>query len=271
MEKAKISIITACYNHGDVIDDAIQSVQAYSWSVPIEHIIINDGSTDKNTINKLSKLKQAGFTIVDQKNAGPANARNNGIAISTGDFIIPLDADNKLIPPVFEKALSVMEKDNDISVVYTNAKNFGGSDSIWKPGEIDTAKFLNGNYLDTCALIRKNDFITIGGYDDQIPFHGNEDWDLWLNFVLHDYRFYYLEEIGFQYRILENSLSRRESTPNQDRINAYITKKYANAYATYYRKLYAQAEKYQYLQSFIRTNKCRSIAKIILNKKIIEY
>ncbi|RZK26096.1 MAG: glycosyltransferase [Flavobacterium sp.] len=271
MSEAIISVITACFNHGLFIDEAISSVSEYAWNVPVEHIIINDGSTDDYTINKLEELRARGVLIIDQVNAGPANARNAGIAASTGEYILPLDADNKLVPAVFEKALSIMEEDKGISVVYTNARYFGVSDTEWKPGQIDPLKFLAGNYLDTCALVRKKALTSVGGYDDQIPYHGNEDWDLWLNFIFNDYRFFYLEETGYEYREVEASLSKRESTPNQAIINDYIVKKYAKHYAQYYRQLYSEKSKYEYLKHFLRYKKLRSIMKIILNKKLIEY
>jgi len=270
-QDVQISVITACYNHGKYLEENIDSIQSYQWQMPIEHIIVNDGSTDQFTIDKLAELKAKGNNIINQQNGGPANARNAGIAASLGKYILPLDADNKLKPGVFEKAFRLMEKEQDIAVVYTNARCFGDNEYVWEPGEIDPYKFLVANYLDTCSLIRKSEFIEVGGYDDKIPVHGNEDWELWLKMIFAGKRFYYLKEIGYEYRVLNNSLSRTESTPNQQKINEYIARKYALEYAKHYSGLFSEKKKLENLKSFLKTSKLKSIVKIILNKPLIEY
>ena len=271
MQDIQISIITACFNHGTYLEENIHSIQTYKWKIPVEHIIINDGSTDQFTIDKLAQLKAKGNNIIDQKNAGPANARNKGIAASSGKYILPLDADNKLRPAIFEKAFTLMEKEQNVAVVYTNAMCFGDMNYLWEPGEIDPYKFLVTNYLDTCSLIRKSELIEVGGYDDKIPVHGNEDWDLWLKMIFAGKGFYYLKEIGYEYRVLTNSLSRTESTPKQQIINEYIARKYAVEYAIHYSGLFSEKKKLENLKSFLKQHKLKSILKIILNKSLIDY
>lgn len=271
MSDIKISIITACYNHGKYIDEAVNSIKSHNWSFPIEHIIINDGSDDLETIKKLANLKDTGLTIINQQNRGPASARNNGIRISKGKYILPFDADNILRPTTIERAVSIMENDNEISVVYTNAWCFGENEYCWKPGKLDPDKLLSSNYIDACALIKKEDFVEVGGYDENIPFRGNEDWDLWLNLVLNKKVFYYLQDIGFEYRVLNNSLSKTESTPNQASINKYIVKKYATFYALYFSILFNEKNKYDNLKKFLTKEKLKSIVKILMNKPLINY
>lgn len=271
MPDFKISVVTACFNHGKYLDENIQSVRALAAKVPVEHIIVNDGSTDGFTIDKLAALKAKGSIIINQQNAGPANARNTGITASSGKYILPLDADNILVAAVFEKAFTLMEKDSNIAVVYTDAQCFGDMEYTWKPGIIDPYKFLAANYLDTCSLIRKAVLIQAGMYDDKIPIHGNEDWDLWLKFIFTKKQFYYLQEIGFEYRVLNDSLSRRESTPNQQKINEYIVQKYATEYAQHYAGLWNEKKKLENLKSFLGKKKLKSIVKIILDKPLIKY
>lgn len=267
----EISIITPCYNHGHLVEEAVDSVLYYKWKMPIEYIIVNDGSSDAFTKNKLDELKARGITVIDQPNAGPANARNTAITAAKGKYILPLDADNKLRPKVFEKAFDLMEEDDSLDVVYPEAWSFGSSNFHWKPGNVDIVKLMNSNYIDTCSLIRKHSLVEVGCYDDKIPFHGNEDWELWLNMFFTGKKLKYLEEIGFEYRVVDHSLSRRESTPNQEKINEYIAEKYAAQYAKYYRELFREKIVLENLKSFVHDHKLKSIAKIILNKPLIKY
>ena len=271
MSHPLISVITPCYNHGQFLDENVKSVIALSDKVPLEHIIVNDGSTDVKTIEKLTQLKSKGVIVMHQENGGPANARNTAIRASSAEYILPLDADNTLIAEVFEKAFFVMDEDPTIAVVYTDANCFGDMEYAWKPGDIDPYKFLAANYLDTCSLIRKQALIEVDMYDDQIPVHGNEDWDLWLKLIFAKKQFRYLQEIGFKYRVLNDSLSRRESTPKQEKINQYIAKKYAIEYARHYAGLWNEKKKLDNLKSFLRQEKLKSIIKVLFNKPVIKY
>ncbi len=98
MSKPKISIIIPCYNMGDFIDEAIQSVLQYPKVELYEIVVINDGSDDPHTISKLKQLESEGIKIIHQENKGLGNARNTGIQVAQGDYILLLDADNKILP-----------------------------------------------------------------------------------------------------------------------------------------------------------------------------
>jgi glycosyltransferase involved in cell wall biosynthesis len=89
-----ISIIIPCYNQGQYILDAISSVEQYPDNSVYEIIIINDGSTDEISITVLKSLEEKGYHVLNQNNQGLSMARNNGIAIAKGKYILPLDADS---------------------------------------------------------------------------------------------------------------------------------------------------------------------------------
>ncbi|GAA4426789.1 glycosyltransferase [Pontibacter saemangeumensis] len=264
-----ISIITPCYNHGKYLLEAVHSIREYNWSVPIEHIIVNDGSIDEETIHVLEVIKQQGGIVIEQKNAGPSTARNTGIKASTGKYILPVDSDNTIIPTVFEMAYHIMESDSTISVVYTDAQYIGEKSGTWKVGELNKLRLLNRNQVDNCALIRRDDLIQLGGYDEGMPFKGNEDWELWLKMLFNDKKFYYLEEVGYNYRVLHNSLSNTESGPNHVVNKRYLVNKYQPYYATYAIQALEKVLQYEKKQKHIQENKLKSILKILLNKPVL--
>ena len=174
-----ISIITACYNQGFLLEDAIKSIELEKYKNIFEHIIINDGSTDEETLEKLKFFEKNGSIVFNQKNQGLGAARNKGISIASGKYILPLDCDNMIDSKVFIEAALIMEKNNSINVVYTDAEYFGDKKGLWKVGKYSIPKLLFCNYIDACALMRKKIFDESGKYDIRMPAMGHEDWELW--------------------------------------------------------------------------------------------
>ena len=86
-----VSVIVPCYNSGKTLSRTIDSVIRQTWK-NIEIIIVNDGSIDRSTIELLGFLStNPKITVHSQSNKGLASARNSGIRISKGEFILPLD------------------------------------------------------------------------------------------------------------------------------------------------------------------------------------
>src|SRR5688572_16578785 len=89
-----ITVVITCYNHGRFLSTAIESVLAQNYQYK-EIIVVDDGSTD-NT--KEIALKYPSVQYVFQSNQGLSSARNKGIAESSGNYILFLDADDWLLP-----------------------------------------------------------------------------------------------------------------------------------------------------------------------------
>ena len=90
-----ISVIMPAYNALPYIDQAIRSVLDQDYP-NIELIVVDDGSRDGTP--ELAEQFGDRVKVLRQKNAGPAAARNKGIAASRGDFIAFLDADDVWLP-----------------------------------------------------------------------------------------------------------------------------------------------------------------------------
>ena len=91
----KISIIVAVFNVQKYIDKCIKSILNQTLK-DIELIIINDGSTD-NSIDKINEIKDDRITIINKKNEGVSIARNLGLSIATGEYVIFVDSDDFII------------------------------------------------------------------------------------------------------------------------------------------------------------------------------
>ncbi len=221
-----VSIIIPCYNHGDFIEDAIKSIEQCNDKTLYEIVIVDDGSTDKVTQHKLLQLKQQGYNVISQENKGLGAARNTGIEASKAKYILPLDSDNKIHPEYIFKAAKVLDENENISVVYADAEYFGGKTGRWSVGEYSLQKLMLGNYIDACSVFRKSVWEKAGRYDEKMPFMGLEDWDLWLRFSFNGFKFQYLPQVLFYYRVQDSSMLKSLSFSKNAVLNNYIEKKY---------------------------------------------
>jgi glycosyltransferase involved in cell wall biosynthesis len=144
-----ISIIIPCYNQGIYLEEALQSVFQGDDKSIYEIIIVNDGSTDKNTLNILKELSAKGYTVINQPNKGLGAARNTGIREARGKYILPLDSDNKIRPEYIYEGIKLLNEDPLLDVVYGNAEYFGERAGIWESGEFNLQR-LNDRELYRC-------------------------------------------------------------------------------------------------------------------------
>ena len=201
-----LSVIIPCYNHGKYLQDAIDSVIRYT-DQPVEIIIIDDGSTDIFTVEKMKELQKGCYHIIQQPNSGLAKARNAGITVATGKYILPLDADNRIKADYIRKALPLLES-NQCDIVYAKPDFFGDNiaNRKFETKSFDGTDLLFGNYIDACSLFKKDVWIQNNGYDENMPFAGLEDWDFWISSYFKNFRFKFIDEPLFEYRILQNSM-----------------------------------------------------------------
>lgn len=144
--------------------------------------------------------------IINTENQGLAAARNSGISTSTGEFILPLDADDKIGKTYIEKAIQAFKKQTELALVYCRGEYFG-----YKKGPIEGdgyggyANLLLYNSIFCSAFFRKEDFLRVGGYNEKMK-GGWEDWELWLRLLSIDSKVYQIPEELFFYRIKETSM-----------------------------------------------------------------
>ena len=205
-----VSIIIPCFNHGLFLSEAINSALNSTYS-PLEIIVVDDGSADDS--REIALKFREGYTNVHyvyQDNRGPSAARNLGIRISRGEYILPLDADDKISKDYIEKAVQILKENSEIKVVYGNAEFFGAKTGSWKLQEFSLHRLALRNMIYSSALFRKSDYDQTGGYDERLVY-GHEDWEFWISMLKDGGYAYKLENTtGFYYRIHQHS--RRRTT-----------------------------------------------------------
>lgn len=239
-----VSVVIPCYNQGEYILEAISSVEACQERI-YEILIVNDCSTENLTIKVLNYLRDNGYLVIDhQSNQGLAEARNTGVMKARGRYILPLDSDNKIRPEYLTKAIEILDKYPEIGIVYGNPEYFGERTGVWEVPEFNINKIAARNYIDACAIYRKQVWQECGGYDPKIPDKlGYEDWDFWLGAAENGWQFYHVNEVLFDYRVRGDSMVSACRIPeNHARLVHYISSKHLGIYTTNFASILAEKD-----------------------------
>lgn len=211
----KVSIIVPLYNLADYVGETLQSAVNQTHK-DTEIIVVNDCSTDSSLqVAREWAARYSQIQVIDMKrNVGLPAARNIAIAASKGDFILPLDADDKIDSQYLEKTLALMTP--EVGVVSTYMNIFGARPELTgHPGSCypifypTREQILNGNCMPVCSLIRRQTVIDAGLYPEAMT-QGSEDWGLWVKIICWtNWKVAVLPEYLFHYRTRPGSMSRQ--------------------------------------------------------------
>jgi glycosyltransferase involved in cell wall biosynthesis len=181
-ERPLVSIVVPCFNHGRHLLECLASLRAQTYP-ELQVIVVDDGSTEAETREVMDRLEagEDGVELVRMPaNSGPSAARNAGLARVRGRYVLPVDADNLLVPDAVERLVEhLREADERVGFVYPNLQFFGNRDDYFQAPRYDLLGLLEGNYADTCSLIDADVFAAGLRYPEEIV-HGHEDWDFVL-------------------------------------------------------------------------------------------
>lgn len=237
MDNTLVSVIVPCFNQARYLNEALQSVlqQSYeNW----ECIIVNDGSPDNTEhIAKQWTEKDNRFKYLFKKNGGLSSARNAGIAISEGEFILPLDADDILHPEYLKKLVPELIKDQTLGIVSCYSKFFTGTIK----NIVNELKPIGGTYhslmfqnaLIATSLFRKKYWKEVGGYDETMR-KGFEDWEFWLAITKRGFDYKIIDEFLFYYRKAIKSMLVDTINKHAEANMEYIFRKHKELYVEHF-------------------------------------
>jgi glycosyltransferase involved in cell wall biosynthesis len=168
--EGKTSIVIPCFNQGAMLREALASVEQVRNANLLEVIVVDDGSSEAETTTILSQLEEAGYCVVAQPNRGLGAARNAGIRLARGEFILPLDSDNRVRDAYLNEAASLLKDNPSLDVIYADAEYFGDRSGRWQIPEFDLLSLIRMNFIDACASV-ETDFGLHhqGRYPDSFP------------------------------------------------------------------------------------------------------
>ncbi len=201
-----------------MVQAAVTSALAQSHP-EVEVVVVDDGSTDLLTQATLERIESAGGArVVRQANQGLSGARNRGIEVATGDYILPLDHDDDMHVDYAAKAAAVLDARPNVGIVYARAERFGASTGEWHLPDFTIGRMLMGNVIYASSMFRRSDWIAVDGYSTELH-RGWEDWGLWMKILGLGREVVRLDEILFRYRDTEGSMAKGMSYA--DRVEAF--------------------------------------------------
>ena len=200
------SIVIPCFNYGDYLAEAIDSALAQTHR-PIEVIVVNDGSTDHS--ETVAKAYGDRIRYVHQANAGVPAARNAGIRLAGGDYVVFLDADDTLDDTFVAKCASVLEAHAEAGFVYTQRRSFGRESGCSRFPQYDLDELKRSNFIHATALIRAA-VLRDHTFDETFA-RGHEDWHFFLTLAEHGIQGVLVDQPLFSYRKHQDRTSKLDS------------------------------------------------------------
>ncbi len=218
MEKPLISVVVLSHNYGRFLPQCLESVLNRQRGVgSLELIVIDDASEDETP--DLAKQYQSDSRVKwirHSRNWGHIESANEGLALSEGDYILRLDADDFLAEGFFVSALAAFRKYPDAGLVYGNFDLMDEDSRITKKAAdqihggkdfvgFEVEKLIFNNFICPSAiLVRREAWESVGFRYDENVFYG-EDWWTWLRIGLKN-PFVYLNQVVSRFRVHSRSL-----------------------------------------------------------------
>ncbi|HTT93530.1 MAG TPA: glycosyltransferase [Solirubrobacterales bacterium] len=177
-----VGIIVPCFRHGVFIADCIESIKSQTLA-PSRVVVVDDGSDDPETIAALAALDRdpAIEVLRQESNLGPSAARNRALEVLDTNYVLPIDADDKLLPDAVELMVGQLETaPENVGFVYPHVRHFGNRDDFVRMPAYNLWLLMVENYCPAPALFDRRVFDEGGvRYPEEIVV-GHEDWDLIL-------------------------------------------------------------------------------------------
>ena len=255
-----VSVIIPSYNLGQYLPQTLKSVMDQTFE-DWECLIVENGSTDAsmNVVSDFCAADKRFVPVVFQENVGVAAARNRGLELAEGEYILFLDADDLLDPHYMDAAMAAFKLDPSLDVVYGKAERFG-AETTWDLPLFSMDTMLASNCLYISCFFRRSAVMAGGDRPEpamtgteasvmpgvtghlSVSFDpafktGYEDWDFWLTFfeqLDHEPRVLRLPSVCFYYRTRRHSRNHGISDEALADIRRALWEKHKALYAKYF-------------------------------------
>jgi glycosyltransferase involved in cell wall biosynthesis len=190
-----VTAVVTCFNYGAYLPEAVASLLAQEPAPEV--VVVDDGSTDPATLVALDHLPP-GVRVIRQPNAGVCAARNRGLAEAHTEFVLCLDADDRLAPGSLALLRSALDEHPSAGFAYGHQRFVGGWDGEMRFPPYDPLRLLDRHLIGPTALMRASMVSEIGGFDP--AFKHYEDWELWINALAHGWYGTRVDAIVHEYR-----------------------------------------------------------------------
>ncbi|MFO1126867.1 MAG: glycosyltransferase [Rhodospirillales bacterium] len=224
---SRVAVVVPLYNYSQYVCEALESVAAQTMR-DIDVIVVDDNSTDDSlNIAKswiVTNTHQFNYVALlkNEVNSGLSRTRNSGIDHAGAELILPLDADNQLLPTCVQRCVALLDETN-AAMAYPTIEMFGDQTGLVTVSDWDVSRLQFGNYIDAMAMFRMACWLTVGGYTRSE--YGWEDFDLWCKFAEAGFWGVRVPEVTARYRVHGQSMLKTvtDVLANRERVTAEVT------------------------------------------------
>jgi glycosyltransferase involved in cell wall biosynthesis len=223
---ATVAVIIPCFNDGETLPEAVESARLQERLD--ELIVVDDGSTDPGTIEAFATLEREGITVVHRQNGGLGAARMSGVRATGADYVLCLDADDRLLPGALATLAAVLDGRPEIALVWGDYRLFG--DYSWRQQTapcLDAWQLSYQNDIPACLLVRREALLETGGWELR---GGYEDWDMLMGMAERGKRGARAPVVAYEYR-RHGSRMLGESAGRHGQIYALLRSRHPDLFA----------------------------------------
>ena len=193
----RAAVVIPCFNDGPTVTEAVQSAREQE---NCELVVVDDGSTDAATLAVLAELAASGCEVIHQRNRGTSAARMAGVWATSAPYILPLDADDALLPGAVTALADELDARREIAAVWGGLTLFGEAEEplLRRAANLDPWRITYFNTLPYSALYRRDALLAVGGWSLPGSF---QDWDLWMALAEAGYAADAVEQPVHRYRL----------------------------------------------------------------------
>ena len=213
-----ITVIIPAYNVSQYIAETLDSVYSQTFQ-DFEVSVINDGSADTPALERTLERYDGRLLYLQQKNAGPSAARNNGIRHARGEFLAFLDGDDAWMKDYLQSQVEVLRSDSSLSLVWCDSRIPPGSaraghtlmETSPASGEVNLDALIEERctVFTSTTVVNREAVLRVGCFDESL--RRCEDYDLWLRLASAGYKLRYSRSVLGLRRICTDGLSHNAS------------------------------------------------------------
>ncbi len=221
-----VAVIVPCFNYAKYLDECLISVIGQTYKAN-EIIVVDDGGSD-NCEEVCKKYPQV--TYFRKENGGLSSARNYGIERCTSNYIMCLDADDKLTPAALEEHVKLLT--DDMTIAQNALMEFGERHTINIPNpQTSLQRIMQSNTIYCNAMYPRKAWVEVEGYDESETMRaGYEDWEFWIRCLAKGYKVNVSDFIALRYRCHQGQMTQATAWPKRQKLYNYIYKKHIDLY-----------------------------------------
>jgi glycosyltransferase involved in cell wall biosynthesis len=216
----KVSIVIPAYGRARFLTECISSVLNQTVR-DFEILLIDDGSPTREIEDVAASFPEV--TYVRQENKGVSGARNKGLELSSGEYIVFLDSDDLILEDALQVSVDILDRYPNVAFSHGQAYVIDENSNVvdfWRPCPLKTSKIrggleemkalILGNYVLTPTVVVRHSCLNVVGPFDTYFRCGSEDFDMWLRLAKR-YDVAYINRPLGKYRIHSKNLSKTRS------------------------------------------------------------